>query len=123
MEGFWDFLTVVAIINATLIVLFLVLISLPQSRFGKIFLKILGVISYAMVGLFVLYVINPIDLIPDVIPVVGQTDDAMGIAGVIIDAVIGYISLKKAREDKGVATTKTKTVNKKNATSSIERPR
>lgn len=98
MEGFWNFLSILVIVNASLVALFLILICLPQSKLGKVFFKTLGIVSYIVAGLFAVYVINPIDLIPDIIPVLGQTDDFVGIATVIFDSIIGYISLKKSRD-------------------------
>ena len=99
MEGFWDFVSVVVIVNAVLLAIFLVLLALPQSRLGRIFFRILGILNYIVAGLLIIYVISPIDIISDIVPVLGQTDDAAGIVGVIIDGIIGYISLRKSREE------------------------
>lgn len=102
MEEFWSFLKFVAVVNAVIIVVFIILFSLPKSPLRQSFLKVFGVFNYVIAGLLFLYVVNPIDLIPDFIPVVGQSDDAAGIVGIIIDGLIGYISLKKAREVKAI---------------------
>jgi uncharacterized membrane protein YkvA (DUF1232 family) len=42
--------------------------------------------------------VSPIDLAIDAIPVLGQANEATGIAGIMIDGVIGYLALKKSRE-------------------------
>lgn len=47
-----------------------------------------------LVLLLVAYILSPVDLIPDVLPVVGTADD--GLAGVIIGAI-----LKAAISEKG----------------------
>lgn len=98
MEEFWSFIKVILIVNGALVALFLILISLPHSRLGQIFFKIFGILNYIIAGLLIISVINPVDLIPDVIPVLGQTDDVAGIVGIIIDGILGYISLKKSQE-------------------------
>jgi len=36
-------------------------------------------VKWGLILLFVLYVISPIDLIPDIIPIVGWIDDAVAI--------------------------------------------
>lgn len=35
-----------------------------------------GYVKWIALGLVVLYVLSPIDLIPDAIPIIGSTDDA-----------------------------------------------
>jgi len=106
MEGFWDFLKVLAIVNGALIALFLVLLALPESKVAKLFFKILGIINYVIAGLLIVYILSPIDLLPDVIPVLGQTDDAAGIIALVVDGVIGYISLKKSQQNPNDSTKK-----------------
>ena len=98
MESFWDFVKILAIVNGALVALFLILISLPKSSLRRITLKVFGIISYIVAIFLLLYVINPVDLLPDIIPVLGQSDDAVGIFGAVIDGIVGYISLKKSQE-------------------------
>jgi len=98
MSNFWDFAKTIAIIIAVLFGIFLILLAIPQSRLRSVFLKVFGITAYFITGLFVLYIINPLDLIADIIPVVGQADDLVGIVGAIITATTGWFSLKKANE-------------------------
>jgi len=98
MESFWDFVKVLAVVNGALVTLFLILVSLPKSDLRRIVLKVFGIINYIIATLLLLYVINPIDLLPDIIPVLGQSDDIISLAGVIVDGAIGYVSLKKSKE-------------------------
>ena len=98
MEGFWNFMEIVVIVNGALLALFVVLIAIPQTGLKKIFLKILGTISYIIVGFLLLYIISPADLLPDVVPILGQADDAVGVLGAIINFIIGYVSFKKSNE-------------------------
>lgn len=99
MEQFWNFLKVLAIVNGALIALFLILISLPESKLGKAFLKAFGILNIVVAIFLAGYIVSPIDLIPDVIPVAGQSDDAAALIGLVIDGLIAYISLKKSKTE------------------------
>ena len=99
MEQFWSFLKILAIVSGALIALFLVLISLPESKLGKAFLKGFGILNIVIAIMLGVYVVSPIDYIPDVIPVAGQSDDAAALVGLVIDGLIAYVSLKKSKTE------------------------
>jgi uncharacterized membrane protein YkvA (DUF1232 family) len=59
------------------------LIAMVRDYWGRRYRKVpVGVIGAAAFTL--LYVLNPLDLIPDVIPLVGQIDDAAVVAGCLM---------------------------------------
>jgi uncharacterized membrane protein YkvA (DUF1232 family) len=64
----------------------------------KIALKIRSLkVKFAAMGLSALYVLSPIDLIPDVIPILGQIDDAGALAAFIGLAISVYRDFKKKK--------------------------
>lgn len=97
MEKFWEFAKLFLIINASLLGLFLILLALPKSRLRNFALKIFGIFSYSITGLMVLYIINPADLLPDLLPIIGQMDDAAAVVGAILSGLTGWLSMRKAR--------------------------
>jgi uncharacterized membrane protein YkvA (DUF1232 family) len=65
----------------------------------KIALKIRSLkIKFAAMGLSALYVLSPFDLIPDLIPVLGQIDDAAALAAFIGLVLSVYADCKKKNE-------------------------
>jgi uncharacterized membrane protein YkvA (DUF1232 family) len=83
MEHFWGFMKLVVIVGAVLFGLFLVLLSLPGSRLRGFFLK---VFLFATSGLSLIYIVSPIDAIPDFIPGLGWLDDVFAFITALVSA-------------------------------------
>ena len=88
------FSTAIAIGGFALIALLLVLLAIPQTRFKSMlneFLSWLGFVGAS--GL----VVSPIDLMPDVIPVIGWADDAGYVLLALACASIGWKQRQRRR--------------------------
>jgi len=72
-----------------LLALFIILLALPQSRLRYYVLRGLGIVFFTVTGLLALYIISPIDALPDVIPVLGQIDDGGTLSGAIMTGLSG----------------------------------
>jgi uncharacterized membrane protein YkvA (DUF1232 family) len=75
-----------------LVVAFLVLVSLPQSKLRDLLMPFIG---WGVAALSVAYVIMPLDVLPDFIPVVGWFDDLGAIALAIGSASAAMTAAKK----------------------------
>jgi hypothetical protein len=62
----------------------LILLSLPKSQLRFFLLEILGWTGAALAGL---YILCPIDVIPDFIPIVGWIDDGFALIGGIVSCL------------------------------------
>lgn len=60
-------------VTGALLLALMVCLSLPSSKLREFLVPILG---WAMAALCGVYVISPLDALPDVIPVLGWIDDA-----------------------------------------------
>ena len=69
MQEFFSFMKVAVITLGVVVVLFIVLLSMPKSRLRGITLQVFGWGLNSFTGLCILYIVNPIDILPDVIPV------------------------------------------------------
>jgi hypothetical protein len=84
MESFWELARIALIVGAALTLIVLILLILPGSRLRKAF----STLFFAIAGVLGIYVVSPMDFIPDIIPLLGQSDDALatvnGIAGILL---------------------------------------
>jgi uncharacterized membrane protein YkvA (DUF1232 family) len=94
LDAFFSFLTVIAIGGFALIALVLVLLAIPQTRFKSMLTEFLSWLGF--VGASGL-VVSPIDLIPDVIPVIGWADDAGYVLLALACAYIGWKQRQRRR--------------------------
>jgi uncharacterized membrane protein YkvA (DUF1232 family) len=77
----------VAILCMTVLLIALgVLLALPRSQLRSFLLEALG--WGGITGSSVLGVLNPLDAIPDVIPLLGQTDDFFYLAALVLCALL-----------------------------------
>lgn len=96
--NFWDFASTAAILLFALAALFIVLLALPQSRLRQVLFRMISWINGLIAVLLGISVVSPIDAIPDVVPVLGQADDVMAIAGAIGAAIVSAIAARAARQ-------------------------
>ena len=89
----------VSIINSmvwcgtVLIVAFMILLSMPKSMLRSVLLETAG---WLLAALAALYVVCPIDFIPDFIPFVGWIDDL----GAIVAGIASAIAALRAKNDR-----------------------
>jgi uncharacterized membrane protein YkvA (DUF1232 family) len=98
MDNFWDFARLLVIVGAVLLGLVLILLALPGSRFRKV----LSTVFFAIAGLLGIYIVSPLDFIPDLIPVLGQMDDVLASILAVISAISGllfYINNRQSLSD------------------------
>ncbi|MCX6809595.1 MAG: DUF1232 domain-containing protein [Candidatus Berkelbacteria bacterium] len=98
MDAFWDFLKVIVICITALLVVFFVLLALPNSKLRQSILKIYSIISLVATIFSAVYIISPVDIIPDVIPVAGQGDDMVAAISGLATAISGYVAWQKSKE-------------------------
>lgn len=82
-EGFWEFAKTTVIAVAALFALLVVMLALPHSPFRRVFLRAAAWLLGATTLVALVYIISPADLLPDVIPLLGQIDDL----GALVSAV------------------------------------
>lgn len=93
MESFWEFAKIALIIGAALTAIVLILLALPGSRLRKTF----ATLFFAIAGALGIYVVSPMDFIPDIIPLLGQLDDALATVLAIVNGIAGILLYLKGR--------------------------
>lgn len=76
--------------GTVLVLAFIVLLALPQSKLREIVLPFVG---WAVAALSVAYAASPLDVLPDFIPVIGWVDDLValivGIGSILTLVLVG----------------------------------
>lgn len=93
MESFWDFAKLALLVGAGLTALVLVLLALPNSRLRKVF----SAIFFTIAGILGVYIVSPIDFIPDFIPLLGQMDDVLATVLAIVNGISGILLYRNSR--------------------------
>ncbi|MFK7735166.1 MAG: YkvA family protein [Pirellulaceae bacterium] len=93
MEYFFETLQMIVVCGSLLGICFLVLLALPKSRLRSCLLELA---KYVMAAGFAVLLLSPIDLVPDVIPLLGQLDDIGYIAGGIT-SVVSAVKERRSR--------------------------
>jgi hypothetical protein len=96
MDAFFSFLKVAVIGLFALMALFLILFALPKSPLRSLVLEVIG---WTGAGLSTAALVSPLDLIPDVIPIVGWGDDVAYALAAIGCALLGYSQRRRRRLD------------------------
>ena len=93
MAEFFSFLKLFITCGTVFFVVMLVLLSLPQSRLRCVGMEMA---KWALACGLVLMIPSPVDVIPDVVPVIGWADDLGYIVGAIA-AISGAVGERKKR--------------------------
>ena len=93
MESFWEYAKIALIVGAVLTAIVLILLVLPGSRLRKAFANLFFIIA----GILGVYIVSPMDFIPDIIPLLGQLDDALATVLAIVNGIAGILLYLKGR--------------------------
>jgi uncharacterized membrane protein YkvA (DUF1232 family) len=98
MSEFFSFLKISVLGFCTVLIAFLVLLAWPDSRLRGVFMQVAGWLINGIAALCLIYVISPLDIVPDAIPVAGQIDDLGALVLMVGSLVTGYKSIQAGRK-------------------------
>lgn len=81
--------------GTVLLIAFFICLSLPQSRLREI---VMPFVAWSVTALSALYVVSPLDILPDVIPVIGWADDVLAIGVGLFSAIAALTAGRKAKQ-------------------------
>ena len=91
MAEFWEFMKTVTICGTVLVALFLILVSF-RNEFSAWSLRVYSLALWLLTIFLSIYILNPLDLVPDLIPILGQVDDAAALVGALMMGVMGVVA-------------------------------
>lgn len=93
MDNLLEIIKIAAIVAGIIIVLLIILLSLPNSPLRKWLLKVVGGLLIAVTLFCVVYIVSPVDALPDVLPLIGQVDDIGALITGVLNLGGGIIML------------------------------
>jgi uncharacterized membrane protein YkvA (DUF1232 family) len=91
MESFWDVAKLLLLVGIVLAGLMLLALLNPRLR------KLVSAIFFTITAILGVYVVSPIDFLPDFIPLLGQLDDVLATALAVVNGISGIILYLKGR--------------------------
>lgn len=88
----FETIRMIVVCGSLLLAVFLVLLALPRSKMREVVMPVVG---WAVAALSAIYVISPLDIVPDVIPIAGWLDDG----GAIVTGIAGAVMAMKAQAE------------------------
>lgn len=98
MSEFFSFLKISVLGFCAVLIAFLALLAWPDSRLRGVFMQVAGWLINGIAALCLIYVISPLDIVPDAIPVAGQIDDLGALVLMVGSLVTGYKSIQAGRK-------------------------
>jgi len=98
VSGFFSLLKVSVLVFGAMFIAFLALLAWPDSRLRGVFLQVAGWFINGIAALCLIYVVSPLDIIPDAIPVAGQLDDLGALVLMAGSLVTGVTSIRAGRK-------------------------
>jgi uncharacterized membrane protein YkvA (DUF1232 family) len=98
MDNLLEIIKIAAIVAGIIILLLVILLSLPNSPLRKWLLKIAGSLLYAVTLICIVYIISPIDALPDVLPLIGQVDDVGALITGVLNLAGGTIMFMQGKK-------------------------
>ena len=93
MESFWEVARLALLAGAGVLVLVLILLALPNSGLRRVF----SAIFFTIAGLLGVYIVSPIDALPDFIPLLGQLDALLATVLAIVNGISGIVLYLNSR--------------------------
>ena len=98
MQAFFDFLTTAFLGTIAIGALFLILMAMPRSALRGIVQIGLGWLFRIFFVLCLIYIVSPLDALPDFMPILGQIDDVGAFFLGLISLFLGQVQIASGQK-------------------------